>query len=202
MVQCISALLDFAYLARRSEHDTHSLEAMEAALQTFHELREIFREVGVRNNFALPRQHSLVHYVESIRKFGSPNGLCSSITESRHITAVKETWRRSSRHEPIDQMVRCLTRLSKIAAARVEFGHRGMLYSDVLTAAHLELGDEDADDVQSWREAAFQAAQGREDERDADDVDHMETSINLAARQRTPHLSYGLLLRHTDVLIC
>ena len=90
----------------------------------------------------------MVHYVESIRKFGSPNGLCSSITESRHITAVKETWRRSSRHEPIDRMVRCLTRLSKIAAARVEFGHRGMLYSDVLTAARLELGDEDANDVE------------------------------------------------------
>ena len=66
MVQCITALLDFAYLARRSEHDTFALEAMEAALESFHELREVFIETGVRNNFALPRQHALVHYVQSI----------------------------------------------------------------------------------------------------------------------------------------
>lgn len=184
MVQCIASLLDFAYLARRSEHDTHSLEAMDAALKTFHELREVFREAGVRDNFALPRQHSLVHYVESIRKFGSPNGLCSSITESKHITAVKETWRRSSRHDPIDQMVQCLTRLSKIAAARVEFGHRGMLHGDVLTAARLEIGDADTEDIQGLREAAVEAVRGAEDERDAEAVDHMHTSINLAIRQR------------------
>ena len=82
MVQCVAALLDFAYLARRSEHDTYSLEAIEAALASFHELRDIFVETGVRpNGFNLPRQHALVHYVEAIRKFGSPNGLCSSITE-------------------------------------------------------------------------------------------------------------------------
>ena len=158
---------------------------MEGALQQFHELREVFREAGVRENFALPRQHALVHYVESIRKFGSPNGLCSSITESKHITAVKETWRRSSRHDPIDQMVRCLTRLSKIAAARMEFGHRGMLQGDVLTAARLELGDYDAEDAQAHREHAFQLAQAAEDERDADAVNHKDVSITLAARQRT-----------------
>ena len=196
MVQCITSLLDFAYLARRSEHDTHSLEAMEAALQQFHELREVFREAGVRDNFALPRQHALVHYVESIRKFGSPNGLCSSITESKHIAAVKETWRRSSRHDPIDQMVWCLSRLSKIAAARVEFGHRGMLQGDVLTAARLELGDHDTEDTQSHRENMFRAAQATEDERDAGDIDHMYTSITLTARERMHTVSFLLSYRH------
>ena len=183
MVQCIASLLDFAYLARCSEHDTNSLEAMDTALEQFHTLREVFREAGVRDNFALLRQHALVHYVDSIRKFGSPNGLCSSIMESKHISAVKETWRRSSRHDPIDQMVRCLTRLSKIAATCVEFGHRGMLQGDVLTAARLALGDQDTEDTQALREDAFQAAQAVEDEHDAHDVDHMDTSINLAARQ-------------------
>ncbi|KAH9037927.1 hypothetical protein EDB85DRAFT_1888285 [Lactarius pseudohatsudake] len=54
--------------------------------------REIFRTSGVRpKGFNLPRQHSMVHYVHLIQEFGAPNGLCSSITESRHITAVKKT---------------------------------------------------------------------------------------------------------------
>ena len=36
-----------------------------------------------------------IHYYINIQNFGTPNGLCSSITESHHITAVKKQWRRS-----------------------------------------------------------------------------------------------------------
>ncbi|TFK90691.1 hypothetical protein K466DRAFT_484334 [Polyporus arcularius HHB13444] len=156
MVQCVAALLDFCYIARRSEHDTHSLQALNGALQTFHELRTVFLETGVRpDGFSLPRQHALVHYPLGIEKFGSPNGLCSSITESKHIGAVKETWRRSSRNGPINQMTRCLERMSKMSAARVEFGRRGMLHGDVLNAARLDIGDPDTQDSQAAKEDAF-----------------------------------------------
>ncbi|RPD54101.1 hypothetical protein L226DRAFT_548363 [Lentinus tigrinus ALCF2SS1-7] len=181
IVQCVTALLDFAYLARRSEHDTFTLEAMEEALAYFHQLREIFVEVGVRpNGFNLPRQHALVHYVQSIKMFGSPNGLCSSITESKHIEAVKETWRRGSRHQPIGQMVRCLTRLSKMSAVRVEFGRRGMLHGDVLTAARLQLEDEEVIDLQTQREEAFRAAQAEQDARDAGDLGRPQLHLDIS----------------------
>ncbi|KAI9069864.1 hypothetical protein FKP32DRAFT_1558895 [Trametes sanguinea] len=141
MVRCIAAFLDFCYLARRSSHDTFSLQAMEDTLSRFHDLRSIFEDVGIRpDGFALPRQHALVHYVKSIRLFGSPNGLCSSITESRHITAVKKPWRDSSRHNPLEQILAKNTRLGKLAAARVEFARRNMLYGDVLTHALLSEG--------------------------------------------------------------
>ena len=123
MSQCLAVFLDFAYTARRSEHDMLCLEAMEEVLRHFHDCRTIFVETGVRpDGFGLPHQHSLVHYILSIRQFGSPNGLCSSITESKHIEAVKETWRRSNRNEPIGQMLRTLSRLSKLSAAAMEFG--------------------------------------------------------------------------------
>ena len=130
MVQCLAVFLDFAYYARRFEHDTDLLDAMDEALAHFHELRRVFVETGVRpNGVGPPRQHSLLHYVKSIRLFGSPNGLCSSITESKHIEAVKNTWRRSNRNQPINQMLRSLTRLNKLSSARIEFGRRGMLHS-------------------------------------------------------------------------
>ncbi|KAH9975649.1 hypothetical protein BJV74DRAFT_862382 [Russula compacta] len=45
--------------------------------------------------------HSLEHYRRNIQLFGAPNGLCSSITESKHIKAVKEPWRRSSHFEAL-----------------------------------------------------------------------------------------------------
>jgi hypothetical protein len=85
-------------------------------------------------SISLPRQHSLLHYIRSIHLFGSPNGLCSSITESKHIKAVKEPWRRSSRYKALSQMLRTLCRLDKLAAACTVFTELGMM--DGTTAAY------------------------------------------------------------------
>jgi hypothetical protein len=135
MVQAMRALLDFCYIARRDVHDTHSLKALSDALERFHLHREIFRTTGIRTDgFNLPRQHSLVHYVKLIRAFGAPNGLCSSITESKHIKAVKEPWRRSSRFEALIQMLVTNQRLDKLAASRADFAKRGMLKGTCLSA--------------------------------------------------------------------
>ena len=65
MVQAIRAFLEFCYIARCNVHDTHSLTALEDALQQFHHHREIFHTSGIRaNGFNLPRQHSLNHYLK------------------------------------------------------------------------------------------------------------------------------------------
>jgi len=141
MVQCIAAFLDFCYLARRSSHTRTTLLQMEDALTRFHTLRVVFEEVGVRpDGFCLPRQHALMRYVQCITLFGSPNGLCTSITESRHITAVKRPWRRSSKNNPLLQILLTTTRLSKLAAARVLFVQRGLLEHDIITQAQVDSG--------------------------------------------------------------
>jgi hypothetical protein len=62
-----------------------------------------------------------------MKEFGAPGGVCSSITESRHITAVKKPWRRSNRYEALGQILLMNQRLDKLAAARVDFIDRGML---------------------------------------------------------------------------
>ena len=134
MVKAMRAFLDFCYIARRDIHDTQSLAAMDDALHRFHHYREIFRTTGVRDDFNLPRQHSLIHYLKLIRAFRAPNGLCSSITESKHIKAVKEPWRRSSRFNALSQMLLTNQRLDKLAAARVDFANRGMLKGTCLSS--------------------------------------------------------------------
>ncbi|KII89805.1 hypothetical protein PLICRDRAFT_52959 [Plicaturopsis crispa FD-325 SS-3] len=134
MVQCLAAFLDFCYLARRNALDTDSLAQLEDALERFHGLRQVFIDAGVREDkISLPRQHSLMHYVLSIRLFGSPNGLCSSITESKHIKAVKEPWRRSSRWKALLQMLLTNQRLDKLAAARRIFEQLGMMAGSTLS---------------------------------------------------------------------
>ncbi|KAF8224104.1 hypothetical protein L208DRAFT_1513386 [Tricholoma matsutake] len=128
MVQAMRAFLEFCYIARRDIHDTHSLTALDDALQQFHHHREIFRTSGVHaNSFNLPRQHSLIHYVKLICAFGAPNGLCSSIMESKHIKAVKEPWRCSSHFKALGQMLLTNQRLDKLAAARIDFADHEML---------------------------------------------------------------------------
>lgn len=128
MVQAIQHFMEFCSLVRRAVLDEDDLAAIDDAVAKFHSARTVFEELGVRpDGISLPRQHSLVHYRQLIQEFGAPNGLCSSITESKHIKAVKEPWRRSSRFEALGQMLTTNQRLDKLAASRVDFQARGML---------------------------------------------------------------------------
>jgi len=61
------------------------------------------------------------HYRQLVQLYGAPNELCSSITESKHIKAVKEPWRRSSHFEALGQMLLTNHRLDKLAACRIDF---------------------------------------------------------------------------------
>ncbi|KAG1856432.1 hypothetical protein F4604DRAFT_1883125 [Suillus subluteus] len=137
IVRAFRAFLEFCYLVRRNTITESTLAEIQDALSRYHQHRTIFVESGAITTFSLPRQHSLVHYIYLIRQFGAPNGLCSSITESKHIKAVKEPWRRSSKYNALGQMLVTNQRLDKLAAARVDFANRGMLDSTCL-AAELE----------------------------------------------------------------
>ena len=97
-----------------------------------------------------------MHYQHLIQQFGAPNGLCSSITESKHIKAVKKPWRRSNCFEALGQMLTTNQHLDKLAAAQVDFESCRMLDGSVLSAAlrdvnplHGERDDthEDSDNV-------------------------------------------------------
>jgi hypothetical protein len=89
ITKTFNTFLDFCYIARKSLLTQDDLDALDNALQRFHHYHEIFKDAGVRpDGFSLPRQHAIVHYSQHIRNFGAPNGLCSSITESKHVAAV------------------------------------------------------------------------------------------------------------------
>jgi hypothetical protein len=130
------AFLDFCYLVRRDSMNDDTLSLIQLSLDRFYYCRAIFQVLGVRPaGFSLPRQHSLSHYPQLIRKFGAPNGLCSSITESKHIPSVKKSYRRSNRCNPMGQMLLTNQRMDKLAAARADFESRGMLGGTALTDA-------------------------------------------------------------------
>jgi hypothetical protein len=141
MIHAMRAFLEFCYIARRDILDTKSLDELDDALNHYHTHCKIFQECGVHaDGFNLPQQHSLIHYHQLIREFGAPNGLCSSITKSKHIKAVKEPWRRSNRFNALGQMLLTNQWLDKLAAARVDFVHRKMLDGTSLDWALSRLG--------------------------------------------------------------
>ncbi|KAI0360029.1 hypothetical protein OH77DRAFT_1586687 [Trametes cingulata] len=147
MVRAVASFLELCYICRRNVILESDLQGpFNHARSRFHADRKIFQDTLVRpDGFSLPRQHSLEHYDQHIRNFAAPNGLCTSITEAKHIKAVKEPWRRSNRYEPLGQMLLTNQRLDKLAAARADFEARGMLegtcLGDILTTLQALLDD-------------------------------------------------------------
>ncbi|KIJ58479.1 hypothetical protein HYDPIDRAFT_171259 [Hydnomerulius pinastri MD-312] len=106
MVQAITAFLDFCYIAHQASLDEGDLDAMMDALQRFHAERVIFEETGVRPlGISIPHIHALQHYVDLVHLFGAPNGLSTSITESKPITAVKKPYRHTNGNQPLSQIL-------------------------------------------------------------------------------------------------
>ncbi|KAI5984105.1 hypothetical protein EDC04DRAFT_3005940 [Pisolithus marmoratus] len=129
------------------------LGMVHAAFQHFHHHHRVFQETGVRDNgpkgFSLPWQHSMNHYQHLIQEFSTPNGLCLSITESKHIKAVKQPWRCSNCFEALGQMLITNQHLDKLAAAQVNFESHSMLKGSILSATtEVEGSDVDDNEVQ------------------------------------------------------
>ena len=160
IIKCIVAFLDACYIARRQDINKTALEALVTASENFWQLHEVFQSTGVRpKGFMLPRQHALFHYRRQIEDFGAPGGLCSSITESRHITAVKKPWCRSNRFEALGQMLQINQWLDKLAAMRSDFVARKMLpgghasgrqISQILKPSEMIPDDEGGDENDAW----------------------------------------------------
>ncbi|KAF9221308.1 hypothetical protein BS17DRAFT_712136 [Gyrodon lividus] len=79
------------------------------------------------SSFSLPHQHSMKHYCDMIQLFSTPNGLCSSITESKHIKVVKEPYHQSNHNNTLGQMLLTNQHLDKLVRCHMDFNEQGML---------------------------------------------------------------------------
>ena len=134
IIRALRAFLEFCYIAHQNSLTEQDLDQLEDAVSCFHQYCEVFIDSGIWEDFLMPRQHSIKHYHALIRLFGAPNGLCSSITESKHIWAIKEPWRRSNHNEALGQMLITNQQLDQLAAAWTDFSQCGMLNGSCLTS--------------------------------------------------------------------
>lgn len=116
VVLAIRSLLDFIYLAQYPTHNDTTLGYMEKALDVFHRNKKIFIELGIREHINIPKFHSLLHYVQSIRKFGTTDNYNTEMFERFHIDFAKEGWRASNKRDERPQMILWLSRQEKVNA--------------------------------------------------------------------------------------
>jgi len=114
-ILAVAALLDFIYLAQYSAHNTTTLGYLEDALKRFHTHQDYFIRLGVRSDFNIPKFHSLLHYVNAIKLFGTTDNYNTELFERLHIDFSKSGWRASNHRDEFPQMIRWLSRREKIA---------------------------------------------------------------------------------------
>ena len=68
------SLINFIYYAQFQLHTNETLGALEECLNTFHHYKDVSIELELREDFNIPKFHSLLHYVNAIRNLGSLDG--------------------------------------------------------------------------------------------------------------------------------
>ena len=98
------SLLDFIYYARFQQHMDKTLAVMQESLTLFHVRKDVLVELGIRDHFNVPKIHSLVHYISSIRALSSADGYNMEYAECQHIDYAKDAYRASKKCDYIEQM--------------------------------------------------------------------------------------------------
>lgn len=114
VVRAVRALLDFIYLAQFPSHTTDTLNRLETCLTRFHDNKSVFLDLGVRNHFAIPKFHSLLHYQSSITLFGTTDNYNTEQSERLHIDFAKDAYRATNRKDEYPQMTTWLERREKV----------------------------------------------------------------------------------------
>ncbi|PPQ71533.1 hypothetical protein CVT26_010393 [Gymnopilus dilepis] len=139
VVKAARGLLDFIYYAHFEVHTDESLNQLDAAWLMFHENKEVFEELGIRQHFNISKLHNIRHYYESIRSRGTADGFNTENTERLHIDFAKMGYNASNKKNYIDQMTLWLQRQESI--------HRFSRYLQWVLPGYVVQGvDDDEDD--------------------------------------------------------
>ncbi|KAG9082493.1 pre-mRNA-splicing factor 8 [Ceratobasidium sp. 370] len=113
------ALLDFMYLAHSSSLSDTELDAMEKALRTFHEHKDVFKQLKVVTTkkafHGIPKIHMIQHYTYQIRQLGTPDGYNTETSERLHIDFAKMGYRASNKVNAVKQMALYIQRMEAVA---------------------------------------------------------------------------------------
>jgi len=114
VLKATRGLLDYLYLAQLPSQTTDTILRLEKSLVAFHQNKDVFMDLGVRDHFNIPKIHSLLHYGPSIVLFGTTDNYNTEQTERLHIDFTKDAYRATNHKDPYDQMTSWLERREKL----------------------------------------------------------------------------------------
>ncbi|KAG1837613.1 hypothetical protein F4604DRAFT_1931480 [Suillus subluteus] len=118
LLRAVRGLLDFLYLAQYPCHSSETLALLDEALNIFHDNKEIFVDLGIRNSFNLPKLHFALHYSHMIRMYGTTDNYNTEYTERLHIDLAKDAYRSTNHKNEFAQMTTWLERREKNSTMR------------------------------------------------------------------------------------
>ena len=110
VTQAVRAVVDFISYARFEVHTEESLEKMDKAWSAIHEHKKIFVELDIRESFNIPKFHSLIHYISSIRSHGTLDGYNTESPESLHMYFAKAAFAAGNKRDHTPQMTTWMSR--------------------------------------------------------------------------------------------
>jgi hypothetical protein len=114
-VPAVRAFLDFLFYARRHSHTSETILRMRQALETFHEVKDVFTDLQSCHSFRIPKLHSMIHYCDAITRVGALDGFNSEQTERFHIDYAKKAYKATNGRDYVAQMTKWLQRCEAIA---------------------------------------------------------------------------------------
>jgi Plavaka transposase len=114
LIRAVRALLDFLYLAQYPVHTNETLELLEDALAHFHDVKDIFVDLGIRDSFNIPKLHFVQHYMMFIRLYGTTDNFDTAYTERLHIDFAKDAYAVTNHKDEFTQMAKWLERKEKM----------------------------------------------------------------------------------------
>ncbi|KAM6491600.1 hypothetical protein JOM56_012992 [Amanita muscaria] len=130
LVRTVRALLDFMFLVQLPVISICDLKSMGKALEKFHENKGILIDLGIRENFNIPKFHALTHYITSIQLFGATDNYNTQHTERLHIDYTKDAYRATNTRDEYPQMTTWLEHREKIERHSKYLQQRSDLHRD------------------------------------------------------------------------
>jgi hypothetical protein len=114
LIRAVRALIDFMFYAQYPVHTGETLELLEDALSCFHDNKSIFIDLGIQENFNIPKLHFLSHYVDLVKLYGTTDNFNTEYTERLHIDFAKDAYAATNHKDEFVQMATWQERKEKI----------------------------------------------------------------------------------------
>ncbi|THU86756.1 hypothetical protein K435DRAFT_683009 [Dendrothele bispora CBS 962.96] len=114
LIACTRALLDYLYITQYPVHTGETLAQLVDALDTFHDNKHIFIDLGVRTHFCIPKLHNIGHHRDFIELYGTMDNYNTEYTERLHIDLAKDAYRSTNHKDEYPQMTIWLERREKM----------------------------------------------------------------------------------------